>query len=191
MHFNKFKLTKLTKELLDECAEKLQEINNKPELLAEIQILINEIEKNYELFKLIHKEYQKHSGNLNKMEIPEDLKKEIMALKKNNKKTLTSKPFWKFRLLKIRSSLFIMKEQLEKLSSKDIVCIRVIGDAKIVDNFPEAKLQVFFTKHPTLELLEELLKIGYAFSSTNHCWERIRTYYGKYRTEEILKEFLR
>lgn len=46
-----------------------------------------------------------------------------------------------------------------------------IGDVKVVENYPENRLQLFFDCKPDQSLRDELKKHGFRWSRFNGCWQ--------------------
>lgn len=71
-----------------------------------------------------------------------------------------------------------VKQQLEKakmlknMQSKEYY----IGDVKVVENYPENRMQLFFDGKPDQSVRDELKKNGFRWSGYNGCWQSYLNY---------------
>lgn len=63
-------------------------------------------------------------------------------------------------------------KMLKNMQSKEYY----IGDVKVVENYPENRMQLFFDGKPDQSVRDELKKNGFRWSGYNGCWQSYLNY---------------
>lgn len=74
-----------------------------------------------------------------------------------------------------------VKQQLEKAKTLKSMQNKeyYIGDVKVVENYPENRMQLFFNGKPDQSVRDELKKNGFRWSGYNGCWQSYLNYSAK------------
>ena len=146
-----------------------------PQALEKLREKLRLLEEAHEEGKRLNAEYRRVKGDIDKMNIPEDLKKEYKEAKaKWFMGPDNWRPYPSFAVSNTNAEIRRIKERIAALEKAAEAESREIpfNGGKIVVNVEENRVQIFFDEKPAEEIRQRLKKNGFRWARSVGAWQR-------------------
>jgi len=162
-----------------------------PEAIQKLKEKLKNMEAAREEMEAINKEYKRYKGNIDSMNISDELKitlREDKAFQKKWGGRSTTRIIGPFKLSNLGVNIRRIKQRIEELEKKknDITTEEIINNIRIVDNVEDNRVQIFFNGKPADEIRKNLKSSGFRWSPRNGCWQAYRGHHYLRRAKEMV-----
>jgi len=149
-----------------------------PEAIRKLKEKLAALEQAHEEMKRINAMYRKAKGDIDQMDIPDDMKEKLKVEKARWYMGPDNwRPFPSYSLQSNRAEIRRIKDRiaaLEKATQEETKKIAFPGGV-IIDNVEENRVQIMFDSIPAEEIRAQLKARGFRWSRKNGAWQRHRS----------------